>query len=653
MCGIAGKVHFERDRPVSADLIRRMTDAIAHRGPDGEGRYVSGPVGLGHRRLAIIDVSAAGAQPMSNEDGSVWITFNGEIYNYAELRHRLIQRGHVFRSHTDTEVIVHLWEQHGVECVEHLRGMFAFGVWDANRQSLFLARDRVGIKPLYFAETRSGLTFASEIKALLCDPDVSRAVSLEAIDRFLTYAYLPGSGTMFERIHKLDPGHYLLVAAGVTTRRQYWDLSYEPSDRFRSIDEAAEALDALVRETVKGHMISDVPVGFLASGGVDSTALLSYAVEETDKPIQTFTVGFAAADVVDERPFARLAADRFGSTHRETTIAAEDFRQFLPRYVWHMEEPVCEPPAIALHHVSALARQHVTVLVSGEGGDEAFAGYPEYRHYPALERLKSWAGPLRGVVGAGVQAAGTLTQNVRLRKYGALVNRSLPAYYYSRTSTPSDYFNAHRATLYSRDFKAALGGTRPTSVTEELFTRVTGADRVNQMLYVDTKTWLPDDLLVKADKMTMATSVELRVPFLDHHILEFAASLPVSFKLKGRATKRVLRHAFRRRVPAEILKRPKAGFPVPYGRWLTGELRDLVEDALCGTRSKARQLLEPAHVEAGWRAQTGGFAPRDIFALVVLELWHRAFVDAPRTGIHAHGATGSTGRVLQPTEQVV
>jgi asparagine synthase (glutamine-hydrolysing) len=307
MCGIAGKLSIRGGAPVDPALIRRMTDSIAHRGPDGEGQYVRGPVGLGHRRLSIIDLSSAGAQPMCNEDQTVWIVFNGEIYNYLELREDLVKRGHNFRSHTDTEVIVHLYEEHGPDCVSLLRGMFAFAIWNEKDKSLFLARDRVGIKPLYFCQQGDSLSFASEIKALLVDPAIPRDINTRAIDRFLTYGYLPGNETLLRSVEKLQPGYYLLVKNGAITRRQFWDLQFNVRHDWKSLDEAAEALSDLLRQTVRDHMISDVPVGFLASGGVDSTALLSYAIEETKKQVQTFTVGFSGAGFADERPYARLA----------------------------------------------------------------------------------------------------------------------------------------------------------------------------------------------------------------------------------------------------------------------------------------------------------------------------------------------------------
>ena len=388
MCGICGKFALGANETVSPELVTAMAATIHHRGPDDEGYYISGPVGLGFRRLSIIDLQS-GHQPLSNEDGSIWIVFNGEIYNYKELRAFLLGKGHVFKTQTDTEVIVHLYEEFGSDCLQKLRGMFAFAIWDGNTKTLFLARDRVGIKPLYYCLNDTSLVFASEIKAILADPSISRKIVPELIDRFLTFLYVPGEETLLNGITKLAPGHYLLAHNGKAVIRQYWDLHFEePSGGMSSQDAEADLL-SLLAETVRLHMIADVPVGILLSGGVDSTGVLSLAVNATEKKISTFTVGFSGDNVADERPYARLASDKFGTRHFDMTISAEDFATFLPRYIWHMEEPICEPPAIALYYVSKLARKYVTVLLSGEGGDEAFAGYSNYRNLVWLERLKA------------------------------------------------------------------------------------------------------------------------------------------------------------------------------------------------------------------------------------------------------------------------
>lgn len=632
MCGIAGKLSLDGQTPIDPELIRRMTDVIAHRGPDGEGKHLSGPVGLGHRRLSIIDLRPAGAQPMCNEDESVWIVFNGEIYNYQELRERLINRGHCFRSLTDTEVIIHLYEDLGVDCLAHLRGMFAFAIWDRRQRTLFLARDRVGIKPLYYTTAGGSLLFGSEIKSLLADPTVRSAVNPAAIGGFLTNLLVPGEETLFQGIYKLPPAHYLLVKDGSVTKRQYWELHYAPSHEWKGVDDAAGALGDLLKQRVKDHMISDVPVGFLASGGVDSTALLSYAVEQTARKVKTFTVGFADSQFADERPFARLASQKCGTDHYDITMSAEEFLRFLPGYVWHMEEPVCEPPAIALYCVSKLARKHVTVLLSGEGGDEAFGGYPEYRNYLLLERFKTFAGPFCGLAASLLRRAGHLCNSRRVGRYAPLMTIPLEDYYYSRVSSPFAGFNPLKSALYTDEFAQAVGTNGANGFSQQLFAIVHGQHHLNQMLFVDTKTWLPDDLLIKADKMTMAASLELRVPFLDHEVLEFAAALPPDFKVKGFKTKRVLKRAFKSRVPDEILNRRKTGFPVPYGKWLNRELRDFVNDTLLSQRAIDRGYFRRGSLERLLSAN-GNLADRSAekFSLLVLELWHQRFADVGKS----------------------
>jgi asparagine synthase (glutamine-hydrolysing) len=627
MCGICGKLNFDRQEPVDPMLLGQMMDLLYHRGPDGGGEYRSGPVGLGHRRLSIIDLNT-GAQPMSNEDGTVWVVYNGEIYNFPELRTELQSRGHKFKSASDTEVIVHLYEEFGVESVARLRGMFAFALWDERRQFLLLARDRVGIKPLYYINTGRALVFASEIKSLLADPSVIQRINPRAIDRFVTYYYLPGNETLFEGIYKLDPGHYLTVHDSKTEVQQYWDLRFETSPSWKSFHEAVEALRELLCRAVKDHMISDVPVGVLLSGGVDSTGVLRYAVEQTDKPIHTFTIGFDGAEFVDERPYARLAAQRYMTLHQDISMTAEDFRDFLPKYVWHMEEPICEPPAVALYFVSRLARESsVKVLLSGEGGDEAFGGYQNYRNLLLLESLKSTLGPAKGLVRFGLHALGQAGWK-RIGKYSDFVEPTLSQYYLSRTATPKTSFNRLKHALYTKQFVEALDEQRSDAPTRRLFEQLDGLSALNQMLYVDTKTWLPDDLLVKADKMTMATSVELRVPLLDFQILEFAASLPPHFKVSGWSTKRILKAALEESVPIEILKRRKTGFPVPYETWMRKDLRSFVEDTVLCQKALNRGYFSKHGIENMLSEnQYQGSYPKEVFSLLVLELWHKEFID--------------------------
>jgi len=634
MCGICGKLNFDQNSSVEPGLIRAMLETIRHRGPDDEGVYSGTQVGLGHRRLSIIDLST-GHQPLSNEDGTVWIVFNGEIYNYQELRPFLLSKGHTFKTHSDTEVIIHLYEEFGPGCLERLRGMFAFAIWDEKTKTLFLARDRVGIKPVYYCLTDQSLVFASEIKAILADPGVDRAVKPEVIDRFLNFMYLPGEETLLEGISKLAPGHYLLAKDGRADIRQYWDLSFAKAGESPSQKEAEKQLVDLLAEAVEQHMIADVPVGVLLSGGVDSTTVLSFVKERTDKEVSTYTVGFSGTGFADERPYAKLAADTFGTQHRDMTITAADFMDFMPRYVWHMEEPVCEPPAIAMYYVSKLARNYVKVLLSGEGGDEAFAGYSNYRNFLWFERAKRGLSPLNGVIGGGLALASSKLHLPRVAKYAPLMTALFPDYYFSRTSNPYRFTGNGRGNLYAADFARSLDREYTVEPFRCLQERVRGQNTLDAMLYIDTKSWLPDDLLIKADKMTMANSLELRVPLLDHKVLEFAAALPADLKVRGFTTKYLVKRALGRRVPKPILDRRKVGFPVPYESWLRKDMRDWVHDLLFDRVTTARGYFDTKSVEQllARDERLGGYS-KEIFCLAVLELWHRVFLGARDVQMH-------------------
>jgi asparagine synthase (glutamine-hydrolysing) len=637
MCGIAGKLFFDNERCVGRDEIMAMLHPIAHRGPDGQGVHLDGNLGLGHLRLSIIDLDT-GEEPMANEDETLWIVFNGEIYNFLELRHRLIGKGHVFRSKCDAEVILHLYEELGPECVRELRGMFAFALWDSKRRRLFIARDRVGIKPLYYSHTGLSFTFASELKAIIADPAVRREIDPDALRTFLSFNYIPGEATLFKNIRKLLPGHYVVVENGNVLQSKYWDLHFNRDRWSMSFEEAVAELHSLLKTTVRDHMIADVPVGILLSGGVDSSAILNLAGPTTTKKIHTFTVGFDGHSngVVDERPYAKLAADRFGTDHHETSISADEFWQFLPSFVWHMEEPICEPPAVALYYVSKLARDHVKVLVSGEGGDEAFGGYPNYPNMMRLDRLRAALGPLARTAGASAALAGRMFGEARVERYGEALGRPLSSQYFSRTSGPTTFFNQDARRFLSREFFDRTESVSNADYITNLTRVVNGEPLLNQMLYVDTKTWLPDDLLVKADKMTMANSLELRVPFLDHKVLEFAASLPPDYKVRGQQTKRVLKAVFAKALPNEVVERRKAGFPVPYEDWLRRDLKQEVDDVLLSDRAISRAYFRKNEIERLLESNShNGKYAKEIFCLLVLELWHQVFLDL-RPSIHRH-----------------
>lgn len=628
MCGICGKLEFDKDARVAPSLLKQMADAIVHRGPDDEGYYVRDQIGLGFRRLSIIDLGG-GHQPLSNEDDSIWIVFNGEIYNYQELRVLLLSKGHTFKTQSDTEVIVHLYEEYGRDCVQKLRGMFAFAIWDSAQKQLFLARDRVGIKPLYYYVDENFFCFASEMKAILVDPAVCREVDPAMIDRFLTYYYVPGPATLLRNFFKLEPGHWLAIQHGKIQIQSYWDIDFQPVDDDKPTEVLEQEVITLLDETVQLHMISDVPVGFLLSGGVDSTAMLSLACKKTDKVISSYTIGFSHPGVVDERPFARLAAERFGSEHHEISITAREFASFLPEYVWYMEEPVCEPASVALYYVSKLAKQYVKVLVSGEGGDEAFAGYHNYMYFSWLEAMKQAFGPFRSAVAKGMALVGHLSDSRVLKKYAPLMNASLDEHYLSRTSSPYEFFNRTPSVIYSEEMSRRVDKLRSAEVTRNFLALRSGNTPLEKMLYVDTKTWLPDDLLIKADRMTMANSIELRVPFLDHKVLEFAARLPGSQKVRGWNMKYLLKRAVAKHVPREILSRRKEGFPNPSVSWLKDDLKEVVADILLDSKSTARGYFRKEAVEELIKQNSRSSRyTAEIFSLVVLELWHRAFVDS-------------------------
>ncbi len=634
MCGICGRINFEADKHVDSCLIASMVHAMEHRGPDDEGMYVSGPVGLGHKRLSIIDLNR-GKQPICNEDGTIQVVYNGEIYNYRELTSLLQAKGHAFRTETDTEVIVHLYEEYGEESLSALRGMFAFAIWDNRKKLLFLARDRVGIKPLYYYAGPDFLVFGSEIKSLLADPSVKREMDMEGVNAFLTHYFAQGPHTLLKGVYKLTQAHCLTVQDGKISLKRYWDLTF-PRTTKTDFRESVSHLDDLLRQTVRDHMISDVPVGFLLSGGVDSTGLLSYAVHETGKKISSFTVGFDNENFADERTYARLAAKKFGTDHYEMSLTAQEFVDFLPKYVWYMEEPVCEPPAIALYYVTRLARQHVKVLISGEGGDEAFAGYQTYRNLRWLEVAKRMLGPLRGalpplVAGAG-RAFGSFNNTglmKKSRKYAPFMALPLERYYYSRASNPFRFLNAGRSDLFSAEFLHGMAQQQAQPFS--YFSAVSNQHNLNKMLYVDTNTYLADDLLIKADKMTMANSVELRVPLLDHKVLEFAAALPAAYKLHGLTTKYILKKALEPMVPAAIVHRKKTGFPVPYDRWLRKDSLPFFRDLLLDGRTSQRGYLNRPAVESLFDANNGhADYSQEIFCLAVLELWRRIFLEGDR-----------------------
>jgi asparagine synthase (glutamine-hydrolysing) len=621
MCGIAGLYRFDPAARVEPALVGAMGARLAHRGPDEEGVFVGENVGLAHRRLSIIDL-AAGHQPLFNEDQSVVVVFNGEIYNHRDLRTTLQARGHRFATRSDTEVILHGYEERGEDSVSDLRGMFAFALWDRRRRRLVLARDRVGIKPLYYYQGPDFLAFASEIKALLVCPGVPRELDSEALDLYLSLRYVPGPRTLFKGIRKLEPGHLLVRDGYGSWSKRYWDLPL-PSPGPHDAAAAARRFEETLEESVRLHLMSEVPLGVFLSGGLDSTAVLALLTRVArGERLKTFTVGYepSTADAVEANEFdyARLAAESFGAEHQEIRLGDEQFQDTLADVVWHLDEPVADPACVPLFHVSRLARSEITVVLSGEGADEILGGYPIYRRMLGIERAQRWAGsPLAALAPLAARSAAQPRLRQFLRSTGLPLERRYRGV--SRAFLPET-----KATL--------LGRAAPDDLLDDIFGRryaaVQSASALERMLYVDTKIWLPDDLLVKADKMTMANSQELRVPFLDHHVVELAAAAPSALKVNGSGSKLLLRQAMNGIVPRAIIERSKKGFPVPTVpllQRLGGFTRELLlgRDSACRSRFDAgvvaRLLDEHERGKARW--------DQELWSLLVFELWHGIFLD--------------------------
>jgi asparagine synthase (glutamine-hydrolysing) len=616
MCGIAGYLCFDPQRPVDFDLLSRMTGALAHRGPDAEGFHRDGPVGLGHRRLSIIDL-AGGAQPMANEDGTVWIAFNGEIFNYQDLRRELEAAGHVFKTRSDTETIVHLYEQYGVECAARLVGQFAFAIWDAHRRRLYLARDQIGIKPLFYTEDAARLAFASEIKALLEDESVDRTLDREALLDYLSYRYIPAPRTVYQQVRKLPAGHWLLCEKGKSRIQRYWDLPLRGPGPGTE-EQCARKLDLLLRETVKSQLMSDVPLGAFLSGGIDSSIVVGLMTQLMDRPVKTFTIGFREADF-SELPHARAVAAKHRTEHHELIVEPESI-DLLPRLLGQFDEPFADPSALPTYHVSKLAREHVTVAISGDGGDEGFAGYTRYLwglKYAKLDRLpprlrQGLFGALAGILPAGrYRTAARRFAMHPGERYAELLGYA---------GGPE-----HRS-LLSPDLAALAARRGDYGCIRELYDLAADGDELLRLQYVDINSYLPDDILVKTDRMSMLCSLEVRVPLLDHRVLEFAASIPPAWRLK----KSMLKKTFGHLLPPDLLNRRKAGFDVPLKHWLRGDWKAYARDLLLGQRSRERGFIDARRVEALFAAQERVEinATSRLYTLVALEEWCRQSLDA-------------------------
>lgn len=619
MCGIAGILSINAAAP-ERGAVMRMTDRMAHRGPDGAGHYLRDQVALGHRRLSIIDLEG-GEQPMFNEDHSIAVVYNGEIFNFKEVKAELEARGHIFRNHCDTEVIVHAYEEYGERCPEHFRGMFAFALYDAPNKRLFLGRDRLGIKPIYYCVSGGRLLFASEVKPILGELGSKPGVRTGLIDFYMSLGYVPGEETLFDGIRRLPPGHTMTVECGQIRTRQFWDISALPMLSIGA-QEAEERLDQLLEESVRLRLMSDVPLGAFLSGGVDSSAIVSYMSRLSRDPVKTFSVGYEDDPASSELEFARIVARHLKTEHHEFILRSGDFFESLDTLLEHMEEPVVESAAVALYQLSRLAREHVTVILSGEGGDEILAGYPLYSLMGKVDQVRPIAnlipGPLRRMLANSIAGEKGI-------KYSDWVGLPLSKRY---RGISNDVTDGIKSAMYQTGFRE--GGDK-TVVTyfERLFQRLETGTNLRRMTYVDLKTWLPDDLLIKADKMTMACSLELRVPMLDHKLLEFCTALPDQLRRREGEGKVLLKKLMERHLPKEIIYRPKKGFPVPISVWFRGPLYERVREILLDQRTLHRGYFQPNYLSRVLERHRSGSEDlsRRIFSLLTLELWHRKYVD--------------------------
>jgi len=627
MCGIAGKYNFSTCEPVSPKLIKAMCDKIAYRGPDDSGVYTDGHIGLGHRRLSIIDLSEQGHQPMASKDKTIWITYNGEVYNFQSLRDDLIKKGYTFKSSTDTEVIIYLYQEYGEDCLKYLRGMFAFAIWDKKRSMLFLARDRIGKKPLFYYYDGKSLIFASEIKSILEDPLVKKEINYEAFCDYFQYRYVPDPKTIYKNIYKLEPGHYLICSQEGIKKRKYWDITFSEYSSM-DIKDISKELLRILNESVKIRMISDVPMGAFLSGGIDSSGVVALMARQQSGPITTCSIGFDSRDY-DELRFARIIAKKFKTNHHEFTVKA-NIKAILTKLVHHFDEPFADSSAVPTFYVSKLAKQRVTVALSGDGGDENFAGYNKYyiddienrirkkipqsarkAILPSLSRLIS---PLNHFV---FQKAATLLR--------ALSFESDYGFYLTNTRFNDQLWDSMVNYNVNREIK----DYNPFWVTQHYYHKADTDNHLSRILYTDLKTLLPGDILVKVDRMSMANSLEVRAPILDHNVIELAANIHPSLKYHRGEQKYILKHAFQQVLPRENLYRKKMGFSVPLDDWFRGEIKALAHQALFSKKAGLNHFFKRGSLKQIWtkhQSETRNYGTI-LWSLLMFELWYKEFME--------------------------
>ena len=632
MCGITGVMRFGGGDQVETGVVRRMCDVMAHRGPDDDGIYVDGRMGLGMRRLSIIDLTT-GHQPISNEDGTVWIVFNGEIYNHAEVREQMLARGHKYKTHSDTESIVHLYEEYGRDCVRHLRGMFAFAIWDTRKQKLFIARDRLGIKPLYYRLTPELLVFGSEIKVILAYPGVQAEFYREGLPEYLAFGYLSGEESLYQGIRKLMPGHTMEVGHDGKLRIDaYWDLSLEGEDFGHDESYYVPTYREMLEQAVNSHLMSDVPLGVFLSGGVDSSAVAALMTKIRKAPIESFSVGYTE-QAYSELPYARIVAQHLNSIHHEVLVSRQEFFDALPKLIWHEDEPIVWPSSVSLYFVARLARDRVKVVLTGEGSDETLGGYTRYAF---TLKNAGWDRVYRSIAPSAVRrgirssiASSSLIHATLRRKLAhtflARDGKDWPSFYFDNFFSAFD--QNEQEDLLTQQFAGELAERSAYKHVLGYWEQSSG-EMLQRLLYTDIKTYLVE-LLMKQDNMSMAASIESRVPFLDHVLVEFATRIPADVQLKGMAGKQILKKAVSDLLPHSILYRPKLGFPTPWSGWLAGAQLDSIEKLLLEPRSLERGLFKRAAIERLFKDHRCNY--RDnydrIWRLLNLELWQRVCIE--------------------------
>ena len=621
MCGICGIVLHTAVNSVSEDMITNMNNRMVHRGPEAHGIYISNNIALGHRRLKIIDL-AGGVQPMFGPENNIVVVFNGEIYNFKDIRADLEGKGYHFNTNSDTEVIIHAYQEYGERCVDHFRGMFGIAIHDKKIDKIFLIRDRLGIKPIYYYQDADQFLFASEIKPILEVIGKKPKVNLSAMDFYISVGYVPGKNTLFENIYKLEPGHTLSFENNTLTTSQYWNLEDTPASE-TDFDQALVDFERIATESIKLRLQSDVPLGAFLSGGLDSSVIVALMDKLSPEPVNTFSVGYKDEPESNELEYAKIVANHFNTNHHEYILEPLDFFNSLDLLLEHTEEPIVESAAVALYQISKLAKEHVTVILSGEGGDEILAGYPLHQISPKIDKLYKIArwipSPIKSLISK------LISHHEKASKYWDWINLPLEQRY---QSISNDVTSSIKKKMY-RSPDLINAHDQNCKYFSDLFKTMSKGTQLRKMTYVDIKTWLPDDLLVKADKMTMAASLELRVPFLDHKLLEFATSLPDQFRLNGDQGKFLLKKFAKKLLPKSIIYRKKKGFPVPIASWFRGKLYEKTREILLDELTLSRGYFQPEYVDKLLKVHKSGKQDlsRRIFTLLNIELWHRKYID--------------------------